>query len=587
MSTRTPALAGTTRPEHRQPVDPGEGRDTGRPTPTTLEDDRLRAVRASFNLCTEPWIPVLSNGRRTEVSLLQALTQSGQISALSEEEPLEAIAILRQVLLPVLLDALGPPTSEEEWVSRWRGERPDADALARYLEDHAERFDLFDETRPFAQVGGLRALNGETKPVSVLLPAIATGNNVPLFSAWVDSDPPTLSPSQAARALLAAQCWDTAAIKSGAVGDPEARAGKTTGNPTGPVGQLGVVVPVGRNLGETLALNTPIMVSGSSSGDRPQWRAIPPTAAWSRRPAHGILDLLTWQARRIRLIPEQASGGSIVVRQVVLAGGDRLDPLPVDAEPHTCWHQAKVPKAGRPPVLPLRHAPGRAAWRGMTALLARASSSTASEWTTSLLDQLARLGGDGYLEEEIPLQVLTVGVAYGKKSAVIDDVLVDRIPLPLRALREGTTVRALLLEVVSQAEQLRQAANLLSNDLRQAAGGEAMPRSQGGLLGEVLVHGLGGIVMRMLAGLQRQPDRMGEADAAWRAAAWRLALEVAQPVLESVPPATFLGRKGRGPTAQHTYRASRAEATYRATITRILGPQVGTPTSRSRQGASR
>jgi len=114
-----------------------------------------------------------------------------------------------------------------------------------YLDRHAERFDLFHPDFPFAQVAGLHTVKDETKPVSLLLPAVATGNNVPLFSARTEADPPALTPAEAARALLAAQCWDTAAIKSGAAGDPQVKYGKTTGNPTGPLGQLGVVVPWG------------------------------------------------------------------------------------------------------------------------------------------------------------------------------------------------------------------------------------------------------------------------------------------------------------------------------------------------------
>jgi CRISPR system Cascade subunit CasA len=197
----------------------------------------------SFDLVSQQWIPVTRAGKRVEVGLLDALLDAREFDGLALDDPLEAVAVLRQVLLPVVLDACGAPRDGKEWASRWDSGRLDGaePRIARYLQDHADRFDLFHPTRPFAQVAGLRTAKDETKPVSLLVPRLASGNNVPLFSARTERDPPWLAPGAAARALLAAHCWDTAAIKSGAVGDEaHVKAGKTTGNPTGPLGQLGV-----------------------------------------------------------------------------------------------------------------------------------------------------------------------------------------------------------------------------------------------------------------------------------------------------------------------------------------------------------
>lgn len=259
----------------------------------------------TFDLVHEAWVPVLVAGRRQDLPLQDALVRAHEIDGLAMDDPLQAVAVLRQVLLPVALDALGAPRTEDEWGCRWEAGALGGGVLRDYLDQHAGRFDLFHPTCPFAQVAGLHTAKDEAKPVSLLLPAVATGNNVPLFSARTEADPPALTPAEAVRALLATHCWDTAAIKSGAVGDPEVRAGKTTGNPTGPLGQLGVVVPLGRSLAETILLNLRIIPQGLRGGDRPQWRAEPSTAAWRRRPSLGDLDLLTWQSRRMRLIPER------------------------------------------------------------------------------------------------------------------------------------------------------------------------------------------------------------------------------------------------------------------------------------------
>lgn len=524
----------------------------------------------TFDLVGEPWVPVVSGGTRVDVSLQDALTRADEWDGLSLDEPAQVVALLRQVLLPVVFDALGVPRSDSEWSQRWDAGALDGERITAYLSEHAHRFDLFHPECPFAQVAGLRTLKGDTKPVSLLLPAAATGNNVPLFSARTEGDPPALTPAEAARALLAAHCWDTAAIKSGAVDDPAVKAGKTTGNPTGPVGQLGVVIPLGATLASTILLNTPIVAQGLAVKDRPQWRAEPAVPAWRPRPAKGLLDLLTWQSRRVRLIPESDEHGSTVVRQVVLAAGDRLDPLP-EEEPHTGWRKVDKPKAGDRARRPVRHQPGRAAWRGMAALLATAQPTTDGVSASRVIVQLADLQAENHLPVDLPLQVLTVGVAYGNQSAVVEDVMTDSLPLPVAALSPDGPVRQLLLEVAEQAEQLRVAANRLGDDLRLASGGEKLPWDKSQRLGDALVHQFTPVVRRMLAGLQRQPERADDAESAWRHTARRLALDAAELALEATPPTAFLGRQQSERVA---HRLSVAEAWYRAAVRRILGPST-------------
>jgi CRISPR system Cascade subunit CasA len=504
-----------------------------------------------------------------EVSAREALVGAHEIAGLALDNPMETVALFRQVLLPVYLAACGLPTSRDEWVARLAGGRVDGARIGGYLDEHANRFDLFSPDRPFAQVTDLRTAKGETKPVSLLIAAAATGNNVPLFAARTEADPPALSPAEAARALLATQCWDTAAIKSGAVGDPRAaKAGKTTGNPTGPLGQLGVTVPLGSTLFETLLLNTPMHRAGGTPGDTPQWRQ-DHHATWAIRPATGVLDLLTWQARRVRLFPETGGDGRTVVRRVVVAAGDRLAPLPHDVEIHTAWRQVSKPRAEEPPVRPIRHQPGRAAWRGLEPLLAVQEPTAGGESSTRLLQQLSDLQARHPSLERVTLQVLTVGVQYGNQSAVVEDVMSDLIPLPVLALGADSDVRNLLNDVVREAEKLRQAANRLEGDLRVAAGGEPAPWDKGQHLGELLVHELTPVVRRLLGGLQREPGRVDEARAAWQQAAYEVALAVVEPLLAALPPEAFLGRLPAG--RKYPVRASTAESAYRAAVRAVLG----------------
>jgi CRISPR system Cascade subunit CasA len=523
----------------------------------------------SFALTAQPWIPIMHRGVRTEVSLRDALLRADELDGLALEDPLATVAILRQVLLPVVFDALGVPRNESEWEDHWAAGRLDGAAIERYLDEHADRFDLFHDSRPFAQVSGLRTAKDETKPTSVLLAAAATGNNVPLFSARTEADPPALTPAQAVRALLSTHCWDTAAIKSGAVGDPQVKAGKTTGNPTGPLGNLGVVVPMGATLFETIMLNTPFIQQGLEEEDRPQWRADAATPAWATRPASGLLDLLTWQSRRIRLVPEQDDQGRTVVRRVVLAAGDRLEPLPEEYEPHTAWRQVSKRRPGDPPRRPIRHQPGRAPWRGMSSLLATQSNAGDEFDTAAMLAQLGNLQVDGRVPEDLQLQILTVGVSYGNQNAVIEDVMTDTLPLPVAALDGDSPVRDLLLLVAEQAERLRVAANNLGDDLRKASGGDKLPWDKSLRLGEELVHEFTPVVRRMLGGLQREPHRWREAQHAWKVTARRLALAAAEPAIAATPSTAFRGRKV---TEKSWNRISVAEARYQRAIKDVLGP---------------
>jgi CRISPR system Cascade subunit CasA len=525
---------------------------------------------ASFDLIHQPWIPVMVAGTRTDVSLMDAVTAAGEIDGLAADDPLEAAAVFRQVLLPVVIDALGMPASAADWARRWNDGSPDFAAARGYLTEHAACFDLFDEVRPFVQVAQLRTMADDTKPVSLLIPSIATGNNVPLFSSRTEADPPALTPAQAARAVLVAHSWDTAAIKSGADGDPRVSKGKTTGNPTGYLGQLGVVIPAGRTLAQTLALSVPVSPQGLRPGDRPQWRADPAGPAWRQRAALGVLDLLTWQSRRIRLIPKTDDSGDLTISRVVLTAGDRLDQIPQDLEPHTPWKQVDKPKAGQAPQRPVRHVSGKDAWRGLDALLAIREPSDARVSAPNVLIQVSELIADGYLPPGLMLSVMIVGVAYGNQSAVVEDVISDQIPMPVSALIADGSARSLLLDIAGQAEALRVAANRLGDDLRRSRGAEPVPWDKSQRPGDVLIHQFTPAVTRILAGLRRNPDLVEEADAAWRAEARRLAWQSAEEQLGSVPPEAFLGRSNGG----RVFRLADAEAWFRRSVSKVLGASV-------------
>ncbi|WP_234029363.1 type I-E CRISPR-associated protein Cse1/CasA [Streptomyces sp. PsTaAH-124] len=496
--------------------------------------------------------------------------------------------VLRQLLLPMVIDALGAPATRQEWGERFHRGRfslDEQERLAHYLGSrYGDRFRMFDAERPFAQVAGLQALNGETKTAAQLVPSVASGNNVPLFSALSEADELLLTPWEAVLWLLHAQCWDTASIKTGAVGDPQARKGKTTGNPTGPLGQLGVIVPTGRTLYETLLLNTPIMPDGLEPGDRPQWAwderpaasgcASPAGAAWSERHATGLLDLLTFQARRIRLIACETEQGLRVHRAIVSAG-DRLVQAP-ETEPHTAWQHTAKPKKGQPHRRPRRLASGRAAWQGLGTLLAMTLPVAGDgPYTSLLLRQIGDLRHDGVLSGQYPLGVETSALEYGTQSAVVENAIGDELPLPVQALlAEDADLRELVLECVAQADQVARALDGLHSDLRRAAGGDPLPRDKGSRPSAQFLHSLDGTMRRLLAGLRSvdvdDEEILDRAQLAWEQCVQIAADREAGLLLAAVPPRAVVGRTVKKGDKEFVYRSGKAIGVFRKTLAGVL-----------------
>lgn len=115
----------------------------------------------AYDLIDETWLNVRKRdqGGLAEVGLLDALLGSHEIEGLVVDLPTQVPALLRQVLLPVVVDALGAPSDRGEWGRRFAvGQFTDDEQrkIRNYLDLHRNRFDLFDAKAPFAQVAGLQ-----------------------------------------------------------------------------------------------------------------------------------------------------------------------------------------------------------------------------------------------------------------------------------------------------------------------------------------------------------------------------------------------------------------------------------------------
>lgn len=540
----------------------------------------------TFNLADEPWLPCLrADGALVTLSLRDLLLQAHQIQDLVPDSPTQYPPLLR-LILAVVHRAVGTddhpgPRTEEEWRALWKMDRLPADRITRYLDRFRDRFDLFHDETPFAQAAGLRARSGETKTIGLLIPYVAAGNNVPLFSAARDADPPPLSPAEAARWLVHAHAWDTAAIKTGAEDDPQVKNGKTTGNPTGPLGQLGVLIPTGPTLRHTLLCNLRILTSQiSGSGDAPLWERPPLGPQWRERTPAGLLDLYTWPSRRIRLIPEPADDG-VRVRRVVLCAGDRLRLHELyGIEPHCAWRRSRPQekKLGRGVVyMPVTHRPGRQLWRGLGPVLAREALTGIDGPNSKVPAMLEQLADHADTLEElagVPLRLRGIGMTYGNQSAIIDETYSDVLPLPVALLGAQESVwEPVVLDAVRAAEAVARHLAALASNLAKAAGcdDDRLLDARRDQASTRLYADLDHPFRQWLARIDDLTPRAARDE--WRDTVRKSALQIADDLIGRVSPRAVRGRTVEtSPNKTPRLTSALAEIWFRAALKKELPP---------------
>jgi CRISPR system Cascade subunit CasA len=520
--------------------------------------------RPTFNLIEEHWIPVLRTGEHLPVerSIRQALREMKDTDRLACDPPIIEAAILR-LLLAIVIDAVDDVPRSRADAEEAATEGFDLGRIDAYLDAHRDRFDLFDPVVPFGQVAGLATTKGAVKPVSLLSCTLPTGNGVPLFVPIDDADRLTFVPAEAARWLLTCQLFDGGAIKSGAIGDPVVRQGKTTGNPPAIGGQFCVTVAEGRTLADTLTVNIPYIPDGLARDDAPWWRRDPPTAAWESRRPFGILDQLTWQSRRIRLEHDQDG----TVTGCVVTAGDRSEGFTESryVEPHATLRYTKRGDTWRPASFRA----AKSAWRELDALIATTEAEQPADGdrlTTTPLQQYP----EKFEALDIPITVALYGVEYDSNRASVTDLIADRVALPASALLQSSRSRMLLTRIVRDADELRHGLNTLENDLRRCVAAAAKPWDQGDKPGDRFVHLIDTDVRQIFA--DAVAGDLEVLAGRWRRVAVRAAAVVADEVFASFGPRVFSGfDEQRDGKAAIRHRAATADRRWRARLYDRIG----------------
>lgn len=382
-------------------------------------------TQPTFNLIDEPWLGAVdANGTLKEYSLRELLAQAHHLRALHDDSPLVVAAMLR-MLLALLHRVYDGPRNSREWEAIWTASNGfDRTRLERYFAQWHSRFDLFDAEHPFYQTIHA-AVDKQIKPISTLLPELATGNNATLFDHTTDASEVALSAAEAARIVVAAHAFGLAGPCN-----PQLKLYFTDG--TAARGMI--LMAEGNSLFETLVLNLieyptakPI---ASSAIDRPAWEmedAYNP----NREQPQGYLDYLTWQNRRLLLIPEMRDG-RIVVRTMALTPGLKLDAAFLARDPMK--HYRVDEKRGH---ISKRFSEERALWRDSATLLRFKS---AEQQPPAVLDWLARLaeGGRPVLDDHYSLRCMALGMA--SDQAKVEFYRSEHLPLPPAYLKEPQLV---------------------------------------------------------------------------------------------------------------------------------------------------
>ncbi|WP_441289010.1 type I-E CRISPR-associated protein Cse1/CasA [Sorangium sp. KYC3313] len=391
--------------------------------------------RPRFDLSREPWIPCETlAGARVELGFEEVLVRAHELACVHDESPL-ATAVIHRLLLAIVHRAVDGPRSTEAWEALWNQAHFDPARLRAYLDRFRHRFDLFDAERPFLQVPRLAEVlfaerqgkQAERTPVRRLA-LERSGYSGAAQLLEHGGDDAGLTPAEAARAML------------GFLGfGPGGRILNDSGYPRAcPLRAGAVVLARGTTLHRTLLLNLLILAQdrplpgAGGPDDVPAWEQ-DMAASRTVRAVRGWLDALTWQARRVELIPHATAAGPVVRDVVTGAGvepeGDWIEPM-----------QALLVRDVKRGAEPLRFDPDRSLWRDATALF-EATDARKEHRRPAVCTQIAWLVENDILERAAGLTLDLYGLS--SSQAAIELWRAERVPLPVRLLTDAGRVNVL------------------------------------------------------------------------------------------------------------------------------------------------
>ena len=529
-----------------------------------MSDDQSVQSNTSpdFNLCNEPWIPVLYvSGQTQEVSLKQLFDESNSIRKIHSGDATTDVAILG-VAVVIFFRAVLENTEEygelyrepKKWIQNISlGGSEQLYFVQDYLKKYQDRFNLFDAERPFMQVADLHTSKGEVKPVSRLV----LDSESEYFSMRAEQALTSLSYAEAARYLVTVQAYDYSGIKSGAVGDPRVKGGRGYPIGVGWYGTTGKIIIHGENLIETLLycidyeqlLNVE-KVKGKSHRialqDKSVWeRELPDTAAPRAykggdptkykdepAPAVGMCEILTWQSRRVRLFPENGR-----VTGVLVSNGYKWLDRNTYTDPLTAYRFSKNQSTQTHYVwMPQTHSAERTLWRGADALLTRLSSSQEKQNKPATV--IRQISSGKYFSPDTKTKIQLVGMVYGTQSSIVEETIDESVTLELGILTEqGAEISAMVRDNIQLTMDASIALGQYAGNLLRAAGKEYEFRPS---VTESILHRMEDEFRSWLADLSVSDDVSAQA-AKWQSKVRRILESEADQLAVSAGPKAAIG----------------------------------------------
>jgi len=274
-------------------------------------------VKSYFNLLHETWIPVIDNkGRYLSISLEEAVRRAHEIKRISAEYPIVTGALY--LLIIGFASSIYHLESLNDWERLHQQGQFPLETLKVYCSQWNDRFFLFGSEHPFYQdpkigqrekdINNLGAnKTPEPKGITGLLLHLASGSNATLFDHSFDDEEKEFTPDEAARFLIMLQAYSLGGMS-------EASIGKDKYYKDAPFSRGITFLSRGETLFETITRNLipkELDYLQNDHNDLPCWEKEDPFDRTALMPT-GIRDLLTWQSRRIFLIPEELNGKTIV-----------------------------------------------------------------------------------------------------------------------------------------------------------------------------------------------------------------------------------------------------------------------------------
>lgn len=400
-----------------------------------------------YNLIDEKWIPVrFLDGTRRDLGIRDTLLQSAAIEAIEDPSPL-VVASLHRFLLAVLYRALEGPTDINQAKALFNSGFP-GEKIAAYLEKWRDRFWLFHEKYPFAQIP---AFTPKVWRAWTVLAAEHNADNAKVLFDHVDVEVPgDISEGVAARWILATQTFSVSCGKS-----------ELSHTGTAPSATAALVVPLGRNLQDTLLFCLVPQNREVIFADLTLWERSPESVEVLKegleRTPSGLADRYTWRARSICL---ESNGAGRIGKLAFASGVGNSDVEQID--PMVGYRVDD--KKGRLPI----QFRDRGLWRDFDSLLP-----DDSDLAPRVIEHAARLTRSK--RERFPESVMILGQANNK--AKIEYWRMERFALP-GALTARLSVRTEIRQLLQDAEEAQKslwaacrsfAENLLSRGDREPA----------------------------------------------------------------------------------------------------------------------